>query len=104
MAPPSGIPLIASPLTGGVAPFSYSWSFSSRNTPGSFFGGLTVITPTFATATNAQTVSVTAPLSSELLVCSVRCKITDSTGGVSNPATNLVTYAYFDLFITPLIN
>jgi MinD superfamily P-loop ATPase len=100
MAPIAGISLQAAPTVGGVAPFSYQWSFSSMTTVPMTLGALTTITPTFATVTTNFTVGVTAPLTNQLLACTVRCKVTDSTGGTGNPVTNLVTYAYYNLFVT----
>ena len=88
MAIPSGTNLIAAPISGGTGPFTYSWSFSSTSSPD--FTGVILTTPSYTTATNIDAVTVADPAENELLVCTTRCKVTDSTG--------LVAYAYFSIF------
>jgi len=90
MAVPSGTNLIAAPIAGGTGPFSYLWSFSSVNTIVGGIAGFSMATPTYTTPTNIDAVTVADPNAGELLVCTARCKVTDSTG--------LVTYAYFSIF------
>jgi len=97
--PPPGIGL-ATTVTGGVGTLSYEWSFANKTTIGISFGVYTTIPASFTTPTNTYAVGIAEPLAEELIVCTVRCKITDETGGPANPLTNLVTYAYFSLFVT----
>lgn len=100
MAPFNGYTFQAVP-EGGTAPFTYQWDFASKYTPGMLINpAMTAMIPTVFGATNLDTIQIHAPTADQFLSVMLRCKITDSTGGVANPATNLVTYATFNIFTT----
>lgn len=99
MAAPTGrVFTVNGQITGGVAPFTYTWDIASTINPAvvvnNGFVNLTPVAPIISIVT-PDTVSIQYAGPNQYVSGLLRCKITDSTGGIGNPATNLVTYAYF---------
>lgn len=101
-------------ITGGTPPYAYTWSVRQDN-DGSFPATFvttaptpsrTLVTPVITPVGNpiGSSANVQNPTGDQIVSGLICVKVTDSTGGVANPATNLVTYGYWYVNAVPNIN
>jgi len=85
-------------VTGGVGTLSYEWTsrtlftLSNLGVPGPT-PQIAELPPFISSTTNIQ--DITNAIDEDSWLGLVSCKITESTGGLNNPSTNIVIYTYF---------